>query len=56
MTQFIQPKCSPGKTLGQQNNKNVPPVKHRVNKMTLEGNIVHLLMSLDFTNLYLVLN
>ena len=34
MTQFIQPKCSPGKTPGQQNNKNVPPVKHRANKMT----------------------
>ena len=34
MSQFIQPKCSPGKTPGQQNNKNVPPVKHRVNKMT----------------------
>ena len=34
MTQFIQPKCSLGKTPGQQNNKNVPPVKHWVNKMT----------------------
>ena len=34
MTQFIQPKCSPSKTPGQQNNKNVPPVKHQVNKMT----------------------
>ena len=42
MTQFIH--------------QNVPPSPGRVNKMTPEENIVHLLMSQAFMNLYLVLN
>ena len=61
MTQFIQPKCWGGKTPPQQNDtiyktKNVGCGKRHLNKMTPEENIVHLLMSLAFMNLYLVLN
>ena len=49
-------KITPG-ALKRGVNKMPPGVaKRHLNKMPLEGNIVHLLMSLVFMNLYLVLN
>ena len=59
MIHLLHPNCSPRETQGQENNtkeKRFPPVKHRVNEMTLEENIVHSSMSLVFMNFYLVLN
>ena len=47
-------KSYPAKTAGQQNCVGV--LKRHLNKMMPEGNIVHLLMSLAFMNLFLVLN